>query len=248
MFHLISILQQKESGWEGAIRNNAIVYAPFLNNRGVVRNQLIHVSDLFPTLLRHAGLELDGRLNLDGIDQWEVINNGGDQVRKEVIEIDNVLGYGAYISHPYKIVNGSSSNGSFDGWLSSKNNNEDKDPVSYATKVLNSLTSRAIQAIQHHNLSIDKILELRQDATVNCCNEVTKTPCDLLKAPCLFNIEDDPCEENNLAEEQSEVLSLMLDKYSEIQKSFVPSRRQPADLESDPKYFDYNWQWWQADS
>ena len=41
--------QQKQSGWDGGTRTNAVFYSPFLNFPGVVRNQLMHVSDLFPT-------------------------------------------------------------------------------------------------------------------------------------------------------------------------------------------------------
>jgi len=75
-----------------------------------------------------------------------------------------------------------------------------------------------------------------------------KNPCDLLKAPCLFNIDEDPCEENNLAEEKASMLKLLLKKYNEVQRTSVPSRRQPTDPLCDPKFFDNNWNWWQVDS
>lgn len=210
----------------------------------------MHVSDLFPTLLRVAELKLDtNKLKLDGVDQWEVINNGGDQARKELVDIDDVAGFGAYISFPYKLVNGSSFDGEYDGWLSSKNNDGDNDPMTYASLVMNSSTSRAIRATrQTSRLTAEKIFKLRQKATVNCCNEVTKKPCDLMKAPCLFNLHDDPCEENNLAEEKPEILTLLLKKYNDVKKIVVPTRRQPPDPACDPKYFDNNWQWWQEDS
>ena len=209
----------------------------------------MHVSDLFPTLLGVAGLKLDtNKLNLDGVDQWEVINKGGDQVRKELVDIDDVAEFGAYILFPYKLVNGSALNGEYDGWLSSKNNNGDSDPMSYASLVMNSLTSRAIRDTQQTTrLTVDNIFKLRQKATVNCCNEITKTNCDLTKAPCLFNLHDDPCEENNLAEEKPEILTLLLKKYNEVKKIVIPTRRQPSDPACDPKYFNNNWQWWQED-
>lgn len=210
----------------------------------------MHVTDLFPTLLKLAGLKLSNRLNLDGVDQWRVINNGGSEARKEVVNIDNVLGFGMYNLRSYKLVNGSSSNGSFDGWLVSKNEEDgDNDPMSYAINVLNSTTSRAIISTQKkHRLTVEKILELRQQAKVNCGNGVKKNLCDLTKAPCLFNIKDDPCEENNLATEKRVVYNFMLKRYKEVERSAVPSRRRPSDPASDPKFFDYNWQWWQADS
>lgn len=119
-FYFKIFFQQKDSGWEGGTRANAVVYAPFLTNQGVVRNQLMHVTDLFPTLLRLSGLKSYESLNIDGVDQWDMINNGGSPARKEVVNIDNILGYGALISYPYKLVNGSSGDAANDGWLASK--------------------------------------------------------------------------------------------------------------------------------
>lgn len=210
----------------------------------------MHVADLFPTLLRLAGLKLDKNLNLDGVDQWNLINGGGPEQRKEVINLDNVLGFGMYIRNQYKLVNGTLVNGAFDGWLSPETPKDSNiDPITYAINVLNSTTSRAILANQKKNrLGIDKILELRREATVKCGCQLKKNACDLTKAPCLFNINEDPCEQNNLANKEHSMLNVMLKKFNEAIDSAVPSRRRFADPASDPKYFNFNWQWWEADS
>lgn len=242
---------QKNSGWEGGIRTNAVVYAPFLQNPRSIRNQLIHVTDLFPTLLNLAGVRTDNRWKLDGVDQWNVISQGAKPVRKEVISFDNVFGFGAYIAQNYKLVNGSSDDsGTVDGWLASKNNNGNNDPIDYAINVLSSPASRAILSIQNRNrLSIDKILELRKAATVRCTNGVEKTSCDPVNdGPCLFNILDDPCEENNLAQSKPAMLYAMKKRYDALVSQAVPSRRRPIDIRSDPMFFNGNWEWWQKDT
>lgn len=211
----------------------------------------MHVSDLFPTLLKLAGVRTDSRWKLDGVDQWNVISLGSRPVRNEVVSFDDVFGFGAFITQNYKLVNGSSDeSGATDTWLGSKNNNGNNDPIDYALSVLSSPASRAILSIQTGNrLGIDKILELRKAATVRCTNGVEKTPCDpYYDGPCLFNIVDDPCEENNLARSRISLLRSMKMRYDALVKQAVPSSRRPADSDADPIFFNGNWEWWQKDT
>lgn len=211
----------------------------------------MHVTDLFPTLLKQAGVKAGKleRMKLDGHDQWNVINSGGNPVRNEVVNIDDVFGFGMYMLHSYKLVNGTFANGIYDGWLSSNNINGESDSIDYALNVLNSAASRAIMSSQKRNrLNVDKILELRKAATVSCSNGVEKNSCDLNAGPCLFDIYDDPCEENNLAQSRPAILKAMLMRYNILKASAVPSRRQPSDKACDPINFNLNWNWWQMDS
>lgn len=226
-----------------------MIYAPFLANHGVVRNQLMHNTDLFVTLTKLAGVRLEPWLKLDGVDQWNVINNGGPQIRFEVVNIDDVLGFGSYIILNYKFVNGSSSNGVYDGWLASTNRHGGSSDATYAQSVINSMASQAIMSVQKKNsLSADKIFKLRREASVRCTNDVTKTPCDVTKAPCLFDIFDDPCEENNLAQSKPVLFEALKTRYAIIRTNVVPSRRKPSDPACDPSNFNGTWSWWQSDS
>lgn len=177
-----------------------------------------------------------------------MINYGGISPRSEVLNIDDVRGFGSYISHHMKFVNGSSNEGVFDGWLASKNDNGFIEPTLYAKEVRKSEVSRAISAVQRKTLSIDKILELRKAATISCSNSVTKFPCDLKIAPCLFDIYEDPCEENNLANTQPLIRIALEKRYQERKQLVVPSRRKPSDPACDPVNFNLNWNWWQKDS
>jgi arylsulfatase B len=207
----------------------------------------MHNSDLFPTLLKLAGVKLDQKLKLDGVDQWNVINYGGYPARSEIVNIDDVLGFGSYIYNTYKLVNGTILNGIYDGWLGSKSNDGD-DSLNYALKVLNSTVSRALLSIpKHFKLSIERIFELRFSASVQCSNSVEKNPCDPRIRPCVFNIIADPCEENNLAETRPGLLNSMLNRYNAYRKQ-VPSRRKSPDPACDPINFNKTWNWWQSDS
>lgn len=206
----------------------------------------MHNSDLFVTLTKLAGVNLHS-LKLDGVDQWKVINYGGPQERFEVVNIDDVFGYGSYIILNYKLVNGSSSKGVYDGWLASTNR-KGYNNSNYAESVLNSATSQAIMTVQKEKLTANQIIDLRQQATVSCTNDVTKTPCDVQNAPCLFDIFDDPCEENNLAKSKPWLVKALKARYAVIKSTVVPTRRRPADPACDPANFNNTWTWWQPDS
>lgn len=216
----------------------------------------MHVSDFLPTLMNVAGVKLDSGAKIDGRDQWNVINdnNGGVSVRDEVANIDDVLGFGSIIkkfgAFTFKLVNGTLST-DFDGWLASKNDNGNVEPKVYAENVLNSVAAKAIALVQKSNpLTANKILALRSLATIQCSNSVFKSTCDPSKRPCLFNIIDDPCEENNLADFllMQPIYRRMLQEYNTVKANVIPTRRKPSDPACDPKNFHGNWQWWQLDS
>lgn len=236
--------QQKNSGWEGAIRTNAIFYTPNLPSPGSIRNQLIHVADLLPTVAAINGVPITKPI--DGVNQWNVIRYGDDAVRDEIINIDNVLGFSSYINNPYKLVNGSTFNGSFDGWLSAKTIEQNGNPYDYAISVLESDVSRAIFSLSNRRVfDADEIIKMRARATVSCGNGPKKS-CDLKLGPCLFDIYKDPCEENNLAASKKSTVQSMLARLNSI--SIVPSRRQKPDPAANPANFNGQWQWWQPDS
>lgn len=229
------------------MRTNAIIFAPFLENPNVIRNQLMHVADLLPTLARIAGIKLGN--DLDGVNQMDVINHGCRQVRDEIVNVDDVLGFGCYISYPYKLVNGTLFNASYDGWLSTSGPGGDNDPINYALNVLNSTVSRAIFALPNRiSLSVDQILAKRAALTVRCSSRAGKTACDLRKGPCVFDIFADPCEQNNLAIKNPALLDNLMWKYQSRIPPIAPTRRRKPDPACDPINFDMNWQWWESDS
>lgn len=64
--------------------------------------------------------------------------------------------------------------------------------------------STAGQALTRLNLlpAVQDIRRIRLSATIDCLSNQTKeTICRPLEKPCLFNINADPCERNNLAEQ-----------------------------------------------
>jgi arylsulfatase B len=174
--------------------------------------------------------------------------NYGIRVRTEVMNVDDVFGFGSLIYQGLKFVNGSINGGKYDGWLSSTNKNGYIEPTRYAQNVISSPAAQAISSIQKKKLDVNTILRLRKAATVTCSNSVSKNPCNLAKGPCLFDIYEDPCEENNLTDNWKYTKALMELRYKAKVREAVPSRRRKPDEACDPINFNLNWNWWQKDS
>ncbi|XP_045187096.1 arylsulfatase J-like isoform X2 [Mercenaria mercenaria] len=77
----------KSTLWEGGIRAVGFVHGSLIGNKngGYISNELMHVTDWFPTLLNLAGGNLKGNEQIDGYDQWKTIKYGIQSPRKEIL-------------------------------------------------------------------------------------------------------------------------------------------------------------------
>lgn len=80
--------------------------------------------------------------------------------------------------------------------------------------------------------------QLRQSALVNCPSNVIKK-CDPRVSVCLFNVVHDPCEKENLAKENPEIVKQLLQRLQEFNATSVPATNLPVDERGDPKYWGY---------
>lgn len=84
--------------------------------------------------------------------------------------------------------------------------------------------------------------DLRRENNIDCYTNINVTTiCKALKEPCLFDIENDPCELNNVARDYPEVLTKMLTELSNMRSSVVPPNNVPIDPRGDPKNWNYVW-------
>ncbi|KAG5680743.1 hypothetical protein PVAND_010232 [Polypedilum vanderplanki] len=233
---------QKQTAFEGGIRTNAFIYSSSLP-KSTIRRGLFDVSDLLPTLNTLSGANFKIQGKIDGLDQSLTLKYNFKSPRNELLTVDDVLGYSSYIFYGLKIVNGSSTNGKSDGFLGS-NNNSDYDIKNYIKNVRNSRVSTYLK----NSMSDYGIERLRESIKVQCSNSVHKNPCDLLKAPCLFDLNNDPCEENNIAEKYPIIFKPLFSRYKNALTSIVQTRRKPSDPQCDPANFNFTWNWWQQDS
>jgi hypothetical protein len=68
---------------------------------------------------------------------------------------------------------------------------------------------------------------------------------DCKTSPCLFNIETDPCERNNLAKIYPIITTQLYDVLKFHRTSLVPQLNQPVDaFRADPRLWNYTWTTW----
>ncbi|XP_077986235.1 arylsulfatase B-like [Glandiceps talaboti] len=93
--------------FEGALRAVSFIHGNMLESTGYVNNELIHVTDFFPTLVSLAGGTPDP--NLDGFNIWDTLSKGAPTPRTEMLQYLNNYepsrGYAMRVGD-YKLMDG----------------------------------------------------------------------------------------------------------------------------------------------
>ncbi|XP_020899733.1 arylsulfatase J isoform X1 [Exaiptasia diaphana] len=74
----------KSTLWEGGVRVPGFVLGSMIQKSGGEINDLIHVTDWYPTLIKLAGGTTKDD-NIDGVDQWDVLSKGTPSTRQEIL-------------------------------------------------------------------------------------------------------------------------------------------------------------------
>lgn len=229
------------SVWEGGCRVPACIYSPMLKNNQRVSDDFMFITDVLPTMASAAGIPINSEI--DGVSQWKTINEKSPTSRKEILyNVESVLGFSGIMNEGWKLVNGTE-NIEYAGWFGSSGEEVNLSFNEYLEKIFNSSV-----ALNLPELSVEKIKSLREKSTTKCENSANVTHCNPLKSPCLFNILDDPCEQNNLADMFPDKVQFLLSRLSHHIAEMVPSIRKPADLKCDPKFHNFTWTWWLEES
>lgn len=84
-----------------------------------------------------------------------------------------------------------------------------------------------------------------RNAVVTCGSRPAQpAQCTPKDGPCLFNIEEDPCEYTNLVHEHEDVLNMLLQLLEKYKATMVPIRNKPYDFSANPKYHNGLWTAW----
>lgn len=65
--------------------------------------------------------------------------------------------------------------------------------------------------------------------------------CNPLEKACLFDVLNDACEENNLAEKFPNILKTLMIRLQEYNSSAIKPGNLPIDNRGNPIYFDHTW-------
>ncbi|XP_039487630.1 arylsulfatase B [Drosophila santomea] len=240
---------QKDSPWEGALRSSAAIWSTEFERLGSVWKQQIYIGDLLPTLAAGAGISPDPALHLDGLNLWSALKYGYESVEREIVHVideDVAMPHLSYTRGKWKVISGTTNQGLYDGWLGHRETSEvDPRAAEYEELVRNTSAWRQLQQVSFGERNIS---ELRDQASIECPNTANGvTPCLPLEAPCLFDIEADPCERSNLYAEYKNSTTF-LDLWARIQqfaKQAHPPNNKPGDPDCDPRFYHNEWTWWQ---
>lgn len=133
------------------------------------------------------------------MNMWQALSEDTKSERTELLHnIDDIYGSASLTVDNWKLHKGTNYKGLWDHWYGPAGS---RASTAYNTNVVTHCT--AGQALNQFHLlpSVQHIRKMRSDATVECPKNQTERACRPLENPCLFNIETDPCEQNNLAEQ-----------------------------------------------
>ncbi|XP_068628006.1 arylsulfatase B [Battus philenor] len=222
----------KNTLWEGGVRGAGVLWSPLLSKKSRVARQRMHIVDWLPTLLAAAGSN-ESDDDIDGVNQWESLSEDLPSLRTSLVHnIDDIYGSASITIGKWKLHKGTNYNGAWDNWYG-----PDGREGSYNVQLVR--TGDAGQAVEKLGLlpSDEDILALREEATLKCNKEIQPIPCHPLKEPCLFNIEEDPCEMRNLAGIEPVILTDMLNELDQVNQTVTPPNNVPGDPRGDPKYW-----------
>lgn len=189
----------KQSLWEGGVRLTGFVWAtPDLipsNKRGTNYTQLFHVTDIYPTVLEAAGIELNLNYSIDGVSQWKGIAGIDDNTNDP---------YFKYRDHIY--FGNDTLSGNTSSWSGNGNN------TAYRSKWLkiynsfggypNDWGSQPQQ--QLHIESIGNLDDIDNDECM------------------LFDIQNDSYEYNDIAADNQETVANLLEIMNNITMTAIP--------------------------
>ncbi|XP_041472978.1 arylsulfatase I-like [Lytechinus variegatus] len=207
----------KHTLWEGGVRGTAFVNSPLIERPRRFSDRLMHVCDWLPTLYGAAGGDPKDLVNLDGYDQWDALSMNANSPRIEVLHnIEPIFNYSAIRIGDYKLHYGAFSS-RFSGWYPPEGENWNE-------------TERVPNAF------VVNCPPKPENASTNCDYENNE--------PCLYNIREDPCEYNNIAEWNQAVVQIMTLRLEQLRQSAVDPRNQPGDPRSNPKEHGNAWVPW----
>ncbi|EEB20157.1 arylsulfatase J precursor, putative [Pediculus humanus corporis] len=239
----------KNTLWEGGVRGVGVVWSSKFkpNSGGRVSNRMMHICDWLPTLYAAAGGDVrDLGENLDGYNMWNSLLDDLPSPRNEILHnIDDIFGNSALTMSQWKLVKGTTYNGFYDSWFGPTGRN----PGYFYNigQVLSSLSNKALSTLQTVPLNPESIRRIREEATIDCGNhqlissESRFSNCNPLKESCLFNVDEDPCEIDNVAKSFPQVVKEMEERLLYWNSTAVKPAKVINDLRGNPKFWGYVW-------
>ena len=223
---------KKQTLWEGGIRGVGFVHGKILNmpNPNVItNNELIHISDWYPTLLSAAQCQvMQGTQPLDGFDQWKTITTYQASPRQEILHNIDPL---------------------YQPWFDSNFSNLEMIRMGFNTSVHSGIRVgdwKLLTGIQGDDRWVippefnNQFKDHKLDNDENDPRFQMYDP----KPIQLFNIKYDPYERVEVSALYPEIVNRLLVKLSRYNATAVPLLNAPPDPNSNPDLHGGFWQPW----
>ncbi|XP_055333781.1 arylsulfatase B-like [Paramacrobiotus metropolitanus] len=216
--------QGKGTLFEGGIRTLSFIWAPMLQRRGFVYDDLFHISDWLPTLYEGAGGNTADLTGISAVSHWKRFHDyyAIGPVRDEVVNnIDGVTNqYSITIMEDngklYKLLGGNVFNNSYLGWRRTEGTSTSDEMKSWTPLSVN----------------------------CNAPEGVERAPCQPWLTDCLFDITSEPCETNNIASVYPSTLRKLQLRLRALNDTAYPPQILPYDPASNPDLYDGFWVPW----
>ncbi|CAL8111199.1 unnamed protein product [Orchesella dallaii] len=240
----------KNTLWEGGTRVASCIWSPLIQNR--VSRDLMHAQDWLPTLYEAAGGEVSDLNGIDGVSLWKTLTLGSPSPRTSMLyNIDGPYNNSAIRDGPWKLIQGKSPTydlgaGEWDYW-----HGQSGEENGNSSKLIPQITSsKAGKALikSGFRLNASSMAQMQMDAKVLCNRHQDDViPCVPAQAPCLFHVDDDPCELWNVADKEQETVKRLLNMITELNKTALPPMSRLRHSEAFPRNWGNVWTTWEDD-
>ncbi|XP_048584832.1 arylsulfatase B isoform X2 [Nematostella vectensis] len=211
----------KDTFWEGGVRGVGFVYSDLIKHKQRVSHDLIDVTDWLPTFYQLGGGDTEQLERvIDGVSVWDTISEGNPSPRTEVLHnVDPIRKFAAIRVKNYKLI-------------------FNQDAVHK--------TEWFPRYEQTSEPKMDDLSERLPGAVIECgkWNHKTGKECVTDEFPCLFDLDSDPCEYNNIAEDNLPIVRRLLKRLTKHQKKARPVWFPERDPEANPANLDGFWGPW----
>ncbi|ODM87123.1 Arylsulfatase B [Orchesella cincta] len=204
----------KNTLWEGGTRVAAAVWSPFIKSR--VSRDIMHAQDWVPTLYEASGGDTRDLKGIDGVSLWKTFTEGHPSPRTSFLyNIDDIYNNSAVREGPWKLIQGNTSSvdlggGVWDFWYGPSGRSDGLPLVNALVPKIASSTAAKAMVYSGLRLNLTRMGEMQSAAEFLCDQKTTKqVPCNAYQTPCLFNVEEDPCELVQLADRYQPLFSVV---------------------------------------
>ncbi|XP_054154890.1 arylsulfatase J-like [Oppia nitens] len=261
----------KTSLFEGGIRVPTFIWSPLLSTSSYQSDELIHVTDIMPTLLEAIGgianntqlNEFTNNTNSYGMSQWQTLSKRMGTKRSELLHnIDPVWNQSSIRWYNWKLVQGPSDPNlayMLSQWYPTipiddsqriDMNQSARDRLKHTDR----LTSRSYRVLTAMHRPLPDYNLLETSAITNCQSVSSTTETDISggghqcqsdREFCLFNIRSDPCEHRNIASKNRHLVSYLWNRLQKLNQSAVwPLALTPGDQNGYPDRHGQAWVNW----